>query len=418
MIKKVAYGVLFLFYSSLLGSLAVYVSSGNSIGFLTKSFNQFVNFPIKIYGVFDKIISPPPQFIKTSKLLNRINNLEEEILVLYSISTQESKRKMILKELRSDSIFFEWDIQQDFDYSSRLFNPLLLDENNIIFHEHGGKISRIDSSGNLLWASADTIHSHHSLNLDHEGNIWSPGKYKEEDRALLTQELSFPNKRSVFYRGDLLVKWDANSGKPLFIKSLTRILIENNLEHEIKKASFKDGPFHLNDIEPILVDGENLKKGDLLLSLRNTSSIIHYRPSSNRIIRYIEGPFSYQHDVDVVNDSLLSLFNNNSINYLKSANKESTEVKEKMETVSSEVLFYNYNKKTFDKSNVKPFRENEIFMAYEGLHHWLPNGNLLVEDRDKGIIWVFKGDKVIYKNVIKSQQEGYHHMLNWTRVVE
>ena len=68
---------------------------------------------------------------------------------------------------------------------------------------------------------------------------------------------------------------------------------------------------HLNDIQPVLYDGNYMKKGDLLLSVRNISLIILYRPSNNKILKIIEGEFLNQHDVDIINDSTISIYNNN-----------------------------------------------------------------------------------------------------------
>ena len=70
-------------------------------------------------------------------------------------------------------------------------------------------------------------------------------------------------------------------------------------------------PLHLNDIEPLLSDGRHWKKGDLFISLRNRSTVLLYRPLTNKIMRTIQGSFYGQHDVDVISDSTISIFNNN-----------------------------------------------------------------------------------------------------------
>ena len=54
---------------------------------------------------------------------------------------------------------------------------------------------------------------------------------------------------------------------------------------------YSKDPLHLNDIEPVLYDGNYMKKGDLLLSVRNISLIILYRPSNNKILKIIEENF-------------------------------------------------------------------------------------------------------------------------------
>ena len=75
---------------------------------------------------------------------------------------------------------------------------------------------------------------------------------------------------------------------------------------------FTNDPIHLNDIQPVDFDGEFWKKGDLFLSLRHQSMVLLYRPATNKIIWKGTGPFFHQHDVDILNDHKISVFNNNS----------------------------------------------------------------------------------------------------------
>ena len=121
------------------------------------------------------------------------------------------------------------------------------------------------------------------------------------------------------------------------------MLIENNIlttsdlfdkETNISSpTNFKDGfdPIHVNDIEPAMSSSEYWNKGDLFLSLRNKNSIVHYRPSENRVINYIKGPFLRQHDVDIISDNEISIFNNNISIHKK----------------ISEILIYNFENNSF-----------------------------------------------------------------------
>ena len=61
-------------------------------------------------------------------------------------------------------------------------------------------------------------------------------------------------------------------------------------------------PIHLNDIEPILKDGPFWKKGDVFLSIRDQSMIVLFRPTTNKILNVIQGPFNMQHDIDIISD--------------------------------------------------------------------------------------------------------------------
>ena len=77
-----------------------------------------------------------------------------------------------------------------------------------------------------------------------------------------------------------------------------------------------------------------MEKGDLFLSIRNLSAIIHYRPKTNKVINYIVGPFIQQHDVDIISDKEISIFNNNN-SFINNQ--------------YSEVLIYNFETRVFKK---------------------------------------------------------------------
>ena len=62
---------------------------------------------------------------------------------------------------------------------------------------------------------------------------------------------------------------------------------------------------------PNLKTSKYFNKGDLFISCKNISTVFLYRPTTNRILKVIEGPFQSQHDIDIINDSTISIFNNN-----------------------------------------------------------------------------------------------------------
>ncbi|WP_369817405.1 MULTISPECIES: arylsulfotransferase family protein [Actibacterium] len=58
-------------------------------------------------------------------------------------------------------------------------------------------------------------------------------------------------------------------------------------------------------------DGPCWQQGDLFVSMRHISTVMLYRPSTNRVLWLREGPWSSQHDVDIVDDHTIAAFNNN-----------------------------------------------------------------------------------------------------------
>ena len=43
--------------------------------------------------------------------------------------------------------------------------------------------------------------------------------------------------------------------------------------------------------------------------------VMLYRPSKDSVVWYIEGLTNHQHDVDIIDSSRISIFNNDAVNY-------------------------------------------------------------------------------------------------------
>ena len=79
-------------------------------------------------------------------------------------------------------------------------------------------------------------------------------------------------------------------GQILYIKSILELLLENKVLNP-SDIFIENDSIHLNDIEPVTEDTKYWRKGDLFISIKHKSAIMHYRPSTNELINYIKGPF-------------------------------------------------------------------------------------------------------------------------------
>jgi len=146
---------------------------------------------------------------------------------------------------------------------------------------------------------------HHSIELDEDGNIWA-----------CSVNLGHPLAKKYGFHEDAVLCLDED-GKKSHFYSLSDILTENDLFERLLAAtpSYQHGygqdPYHLNDVLPVKNDGEFWKKGDLFLSIRHKSAVIQYRPQDGSVVWYQQGPWLAQHDINIVNDSVISVFNNN-----------------------------------------------------------------------------------------------------------
>ena len=289
---------------------------------------------------------------------------------------------------------FKDDVPIRFEYR----HPLLLEDGSIVSDSDYSVEFKIGFCSDLIWINDDEKF-HHSKMLDHNGDIWVAGQMYPQSKYVLEY-------KAYDFWDDSIIKIDLN-GKILFNKSVTELMIENKLISDANifenGEDFRFDPIHLNDIEPALEDGKYWKKGDVFLSLRHQSSIIHYRPSDNKVINYIKGPFSQQHDVDIISDKEISIFNNNN-------SIENNEY--------SEILIYNFETKKFDKLFNEVLMEENFKTYTAGLSHIFEDGALLVEEQNHGRIILInnKGEKEW--EFVNKDKNGDIGFISWSRVIE
>ena len=276
-------------------------------------------------------------------------------------------------------------------------HPLLLDDGSLISKGLYDPLYKLDFCSGLEWINDDEGF-HHSLMLDHEDNIWVGARMIPKSKYFKKYKI-----KGVY--DDSIIKVNTQ-GQILFNKSVVEILIENKLV-DINIFSFGD-PIHLNDIEPAFTNTKYWNQGDVFISMRNQSAIIHYRPSTNKVINYIAGPFAQQHDVDIISEKEISIFNNN--NFITDKGLPYNEY--------SEVIIYNFETKKF-RTLFNNQLQNENFQTeYQGLSHIFNDGALMVEEQSHGRIILFNNQgKKEWEFVNKDKNGDIGHVF-WSRVIE
>ena len=179
-------------------------------------------------------------------------------------------------------------------------HPYATEDGGLVFQGESPLV-KIDACSRVVWINDEDLF-HHSIERDDSGMFWVP-----TDQEPVTIKGANPEK---FH--DDSIAMVTPDGKLLMNRSVSQILIDNGLEHLVFWGSGNDDdPIHLNDIEPVRKDGPYWRKGDLFLSLRSPSTVMLYRPATNKVIWRKDGPWSKQHDVDILDDHRISIFNNN-----------------------------------------------------------------------------------------------------------
>jgi len=410
--------VISLFTLAIFGWMVFHITKGDKeFGVLTGPVKFMYTFPDLFSQSVEEVKTLPKTFIPTPEDFESINKLDADLHVLSTYSDTSDSRSIVLLNLKNDSVLHKWTVGNPYQEHDRIINPMLFPGKSLIYSvDCISGLRRIDSLSNIVWKQ-DSIHPHHAMTLDKDGNIWTcafmpvfyaTGLYKLEGR-------------SVFYIDNYITKIDPENGRIIFNKSMTDILRENNLSsYLLKSANIKD-PLHINDIQAAYKTTPYYKEDDLFISSRSLSLIMHYRPSTNKVIDMIEGPFTSQHDVDFFADNSLVIFNNNYYNVwsndTKEPPKDSTTLKYAGDFYSN-IVRYDFSTSNFSFIGDSVFRANEIFTNTEGLMEFIDPTTYFVEEQNSGLIWLIKDDEVIYKNVLESQHEGYHHLPNWIRIIK
>jgi hypothetical protein len=357
-----------------------------------------------------------------------INKLKEDIYALNSFYIDTLKTwEVHLFNFRTDSILHKWTMNaKSFFKTDRLYpnveprNPILLADRNIIAaHDESYNLYRLDAESNVVWHNTE-MRFHHGYNLGPDGNIWI---CTGEGRAIT---IRLEEDQRLAYDDEFLTKVDVETGKILFNKSVSDILIENGYRGLIYGCANKvnnnlqNDPLHLNDIEPVFEDGPYWKKGDLFLSLRHRSVVLLYRPSTNKIIKLILGDFFRQHDVDIVNDSTISMFHNEGTNVgevLKEDHPLYNAVP-KDTLYNSNLVHYHFGDGSATYPLKHHFDSEKLFTNTQGFQQLTSTGLTYVEDHGAGIMYFMNENEIVYKSQTYNAIDDWIERPHWVRIYE
>lgn len=422
LINLVAYTVITLFILSTFGWVVKHsVKGSKDFGKAGKVVVEFVSFFDLFEQSVEEIKELPKTFVKTHENFSPINELEEDLWILTSYSDPEKKRTIELRNLKTDEVAHTWQIDNFNRPANRVMHSLMLPDSSLVYSINNvSGFYCIDKNGKMLWEQAELQH-HHSMNLNHEGNIWAcTNDFYNNGDALVFRGMVRVDGRPLPFLDNSFALLDSKTGEVLFHKSIMDIIYDHELEYLYMKTGKSEDPIHLNDIEPALTDGPYWKQGDVFLSMRHNSAIIHYRPSNDSVIKVFEGPFLAQHDVDILNDSTLTIFNNNAHQAWQKKSNMFPKADSMFEAadIHSNLVYYHYGSDSYEVKFKELFAQNHIYTFTEGLADHHSDGRIFIEEQNSGLLWVIKNDKVLYKGVLPSHHEGYHHLANWARLME
>ena len=256
---------------------------------------------------------------------------------------------------------------------------------------------RTDACSNLVWLNDDDIF-HHAIERDESGTIWI-----ETHREPPSIEGVSPDD----FRDDAIAAVSPD-GKLLSNRSVSAIFLANNMPNFVfGHSSYNKNPIHLNDVQPVLEDGPYWQKGDLFLSMRTPSMIALYRPSTDKIIWYQAGPWIHQHDVDILDDHRIAVYNNNDARYAGAWGPT--------ETVEVNIVDFETGETSSPYRDV--LNKLDVKARTEGLMEVYPDGDLFLEEQNFVRIFRIKADGEIVWEYVNRANNGSIYRLGWSRML-
>jgi hypothetical protein len=268
-----------------------------------------------------------------------------------------------------------------------------MDDGGLVFVSNDLMV-RTDGCDRTVWTRPG---HHHSIERNERGDIWTP--------AVLSQQGG--GDVGPAYRNDGVTLTTA-SGQTLYSRALSEIFLDNGLGALFLGQPYSDAPFHLNDVQPVAEDGPHWKRGDLFLSLRYLSMVVLFRPSSGKVIWWKIGPWLNQHDVSVLDDHRIAVFDNRTVIGAKTSRVEG----------NSRELVYDFSDGSVSSPWEAGFRRWELAVVSNGRGTPLPNGDLFVEDTVRGQALRMSENGDLRWRVVNADDQKRRYWMFWSRYLD
>jgi hypothetical protein len=276
----------------------------------------------------------------------------------------------------------------------RAIHPYLTSSGELLIKDHQSYLYALSPCGEKLWEQTGILF-HHSTESDGAGGFWIPGYVDPSEIDKAAPDFVDDALVHVGPRGEILSR-----------KSVTQILLDHGMEHDVFGAGrYQKDPVHLNDIEPVLEDGTYWKKGDLFLSFRHLSMIMLYRPSTDEVLWYQQGPWLAQHDVDILDDHRIGVFNNDA--YDKGTGARVYGV--------NEITVHDFTTGIDSDPWKAAFEGADIRTLFEGLFDLLPGDVAMIEDENSGRLIFARPDGAVVATFVNKSADGTSYRMGWSR---
>lgn len=277
----------------------------------------------------------------------------------------------------------------------KFYHPWLMPDGDLIVKDDHTPLLRFDGCGRKIWMQDGALF-HHSTESDGADGLWIPSVIEPATVSDVPPTFQEDALTHVAFDGRILAQI-----------SVPQMLLRHDLPNLLfPPGEYNDDPLHLNDIQPVPGDGPYWKKGDLFVSLRRSSTVLLYRPATDEIVWMKSGPWLGQHDVDILDDHRIAIYNN------RAENRGG-----KIIGGSSEIMVYDFATGAVSRPYSDVMAREQVFSYYEGLYTILPGGAFVIEDHNSGRVLVFAADGQKLGQFVNRNANGKIYEIGWGRYV-
>lgn len=257
--------------------------------------------------------------------------------------------------------------------------------------EYGSTVARLDMNGNLIWRYQGS--AHHTVKYVN-GKIYTlTGKLREAIPNHPVKSLSY-----LQYLDDAITVLDEN-GRELETHSVIDMIINSEGLRLADLVGFNahGDPLHANDIEVLTEETyrfiPNGKPGDVLLSVRHLDAILLADLVNHKITWVLRGTFRAQHDIDVLPNGNVMLFDNEG-DITDTGKSRVLEIDPR-----TGGIVWSYNGTQMDP----------MYTENRGSQQRLPNGNTMINESNAGRIFEVTPDGDVvweYIHPVRGTQDG------------
>jgi hypothetical protein len=286
------------------------------------------------------------------------------------------------------------------DKTNRLYmpmHPMLMPDGGLILHDTSPLV-RVNACGRAEWMIDGIFH--HAIERAPDGTLWANSREPVSQQQGVGPGFIDEGMTHLTADGHVLAR-----------TSVIGMLDRAGLGYLWRSRPYLDDPIHVNDIEPVPGDGPYWHKGDVFVSLRNLSLVLLYRPSEDRVVWSRATPWKFQHDVSVLDDHRISVFDNH-------LRQDWGQGEHLGNDGTNHLVVYDFATQTTSEPLARTFHDLGITTKAQGRATPLANGDTMIEETEQGRVFRVAPDGTVRWRYISADDQQRRYQLRWSRYVD